>query len=381
MSSRLLAVVLSAVVLAGCAGRSASTTVTQPAASDSTASSPPAVIVAPTTQRFGGWDDEFGAWAFRISLTTSATGSVTGRIVFVAPHHGRVSRIVTAVAGKVGAARRSGRRSLHLLASRGLSGVRTLHGSVGPNHLLLSSPDSSRHELDLYGSAFDVGARFRNHVRALRGPGGFYGWLRRAAESRAAVHHLDIDGDGRKDLVTVVWSHLRNASDGQGTREVTVHFANGSLRALAVPTANTSFGAVARIGWIGSLHLPGIPGRQIVLVSDIGAANRFYSVIGDVGGELRQIPAAGPDGGWGDGGAVGTGSIGRYCNAGMLTTWFTREIVRHARLLKRQHVVLSRYVWQGNGWERLAHVNAELGRRASARAFHHDSHAGLWNCH
>jgi hypothetical protein len=381
----MVVVVLAGIV--GCAGGQAKTATPTPAASPSRTvrSAAPAASGsgATTIEQFGGWDTtSVTPWAaFRVVWAASPTGGLRGRLVyeFVGPHRQR--RRVFRFAGTAKPVRPgSPRRRVHLTLSRPLDGAQVLHGNATATHLFLTV-DSDATELDLYGSSVAVMSTFRARLKALRSRGGFDGWLRRRDEQRSAVHRVDLDGDGRRDLVVVAWSHLVDPEVGSGAVDVLVHYAAGGTASVTLPVSNgLSRGLGVRIGWIGSVQLPGLPGRQVVIVSDTGAANQFYDVVGDVGGVLRSIPAVAPDYGWGDGGSVGTGSIGRYCAGGALVAWSSRSVFRRRSPTPyAQHVVINRYEWAGDSWDRVSHLRGNLRGAALRKAFPGRGR-GRWGC-
>jgi hypothetical protein len=390
-----LAMLAGVLLVAGCGG--AASTVGTVLRSRAAPTAPPPALGAPVAastatippsaaavEQFGGWDAETGrdSSVFRMTLTESSVGQLHGRLVYVETWSRHRARTVVAF---VGSARPDGccgnRQRVNLHLATPVAGVLNLHGYVSDLYASLSSPSSSSHELELYGSRFDVRRQFVAHIRATGGRGGYNGWLRRRGESRAAVRHLDIDGDGRPDLVTVVWKHLRNPLWGTGTREVLVRFANGTIQSLDVPATNTSNGDRSPVGWAGSVHLPGIPGRQLVLTDDIGAANTFYDVIADVGGRLTELPAPAPDNGWGEGGTVGTGDQDRFCAGGDLVAVTSRMLNRPHRFFGHDSVRFraSRYVWGGRGWRRVRAIDRVIKPGTRVPDLRH-GHRGLWNC-
>jgi hypothetical protein len=180
-----------------------------------------------------------------------------------------------------------------------------------------------------------------------------------SAKSRA--HHLagpevarriDVDGDGRLDRVSVVWKRVTSADNHMGVRTVVVRLASGSSLRRTVPAWGWGSPQGGPLGWAGTVHFPGMTGRQIVLLKNAGAANQFYEVLGDVNGVLAPIPTPGPDAsGWNSGGSEGTGSGDVYCRVGVLYSDYATFTVHRRR--ERSHLRLAGYVWRDDGWVRV----------------------------
>ena len=277
---------------------------------------------------------EYGGWnradrVFRLTWTTAADGSVAGQLHLVHISPEDVVRRTLAVSG-----RQTGRH-LSLALSETVEGTRAFHGRVTPGRLVLLPSRNDLEDIWL-GSPVAISGSMAKHVRILRGPGGYEGWRFRQQRSRAAVHRVDVDGDGRKDLVVVTWADVRH-----GVREVLVHFANGAVAAVHAPSVLAGVGSYGAgiNGWDGTAHIPGTTGRQLVLLDMAGAANVFFSVVMYDRGTLRLLPAPGFDGAWNVGGTVGTGTLGSFCRRGLLYIAFSRG----------PRLRLNSYVWR-QGW-------------------------------
>jgi len=324
----MVAAVMGVTSATGCASGGAQSTATTPAQSTSPDRSTGASSAAQV--RFDGWDPHFGygGHAFRTDLAIAPDGHVTGSLDFAwLTRRGLLARSFT-VAGTAGPAdARAERRRLRLELSRPLRGARVLRGYLAPRHIALHV-DPRIAELTLSGSSLAVTAKYRARKRILGGRGGYDGWLRRQRMRQAAVHHVDMDGDGRRDLVAVVWSRLTDPRWGGGLRQVFVRLATGAATSVEVPGSDV----VSSVGWVGSVQLPGFAGRQIVLRSAAGAANEFFDVVAARDGVLEVIKAPEPDDGWNEGGTVGTGTHGRFCRDGALHAWSSRGVVRQGAL-------------------------------------------------
>jgi hypothetical protein len=341
-------------------------------ASESPTPSPTATVTA-TVQRFGGWEPEFGAYVFKIAWTIDPSGKINGTLDFQqATRHGFDRRKI-AVSGKASPARPGhARRHVEVTLVPHLEDIDRMSGYVDPVHVLLNPPDYASSEDTLYGSAVSVDSQFRSHKRILGGRGGYQGWLRRRGTAETAVRHTDVDGDGKRDLVAVVWADLRKPGAGGGTREVFVHFATGATAALRVSSGNTSFDRPS-IGFAGIVHLAGLPGHQVVLVTDIGAANTFYIVVADVDGALREIPSPSLHQ-WGFGGTVGTGTEGEFCRSGAFAMYSVKYLDANT-----QRLTVNKYAWNGSGWSLLSHVVTKPGPGQFDEATRARGH-GLWGC-
>ena len=375
------AVVIFACAATACTGVGSRTgNVTPPQAGRSAASSPLASLTvegAPFAKTFGGWstDDEM---AFRMALHISATGAATGKLTALQRIGSNVQRVSSAFTGDAGPWRaKTHDRRLHIRLSEGVDFNRTFYGTVDDRHVGLQPPSDSRSELGFWGSSVLVSKRFNSHARIITSRGGYAGWLRRQQLQRAAVHRVDVDGDGRRDLVTVVWSSLSTAGAGfgSGVRAVTVRFATGRVATINVP----AMGAGRGVGWVGDLHLPGMTGRQIILFDGSGASNWFYRAVADVGGSLREVN--GPGDGWNIGGTVGTGSLDEFCRGGVLHTTYEQYVANdHVHELRPPRITDSRWVWKGTHWALVGRtIIRELNQR-TPRRFTSPVHHGLWGC-
>jgi len=327
----------------------------------------------PVRQRFGGWDSEFGTYAFKLDWTISATGRINGRLEAVIDPPQGVDHTVSRVTGTAGPRNvKSHRTHITVSLSPRVGGLSSMSGYVDDTHVFLQSPTDSSIELLLYGTTATTG--FNRHARMMEGPGGYVGWLRRHAVAHTVVRRVDVDGDGRRDLVVVLWRRLVDPFIGSGTREVIVHFAAGTTSTLDVGAANTADRS-APVGWTSTVHLPGLAGHQLALTWDIGASNTFFHVVGDVDGRLRLIPAP-PGEEWGWGGTVGTGTIGQFCNDGTLTFSFVHY---SDNALREQRLKLSRYVWHSDHWVLVSRLDRLVTQRQLDRLLPRSTGPD-WNC-
>jgi hypothetical protein len=374
-----------ALSIAGCSAGGSAThaTSTTPASPTRAVVTTPGFTAGANTQRYGGWDANGKAsTVFRIAWNASPSGRLTGVMHLAFPHRHHTRRVRTAVTGtetRVYARENFERIRLHL--AKYVFASNRFHGRLyRDNHLDLTLVSDSD-ELNIYGSSVAVGSRYRRHIAALRGPGGYQGWLRRRDERHPVIRHFDVNGDGRPDRIVTSYTHLADPFVGSGTVKVTVRYAGGGKASTTVRVHNGIQRPLgARVGWIGQVHLPGLAGKQAVILTDVGAANRFYTVVGDVGGTLRHVPAPEPDDQWGDGGSAGTGTIGRYCSGDSLVTFSKFEHYRRNDPKPvSTRLFLNRSRWSGTGWVQLEHLNATMPPAQARKARPPRGH-GLWGC-
>lgn len=309
---------------------------------------------APTptsTPPVGTLSSDYSGWnranlVFRLTWTTAADGTVAGSLHVVRIRERRVLRRSLTVSG------RQAEHHLQLRLSQPVEGTRAFHGTVTPGRLLLI-PSRDDLEDTWLGSPVAVRRSFARHVVILRGPGGYDGWRFRRQRSRAAVHRVDVDGDGRQDLVVLAWANVRRQ-----VREVFVHFATGAIASARAPANLSSVGSYGANGWVGATHIPGMTGHQIVLLNMAGAADVFYSVVADVGGRLVRIDAPGFDGDWDVGGTVGTGSLGSFCRNGRVYVWSIHGYWQPGSH-RGTRLRINSYVWR-HGWALVTRVRREV---------------------
>ena len=131
---------------------------------------------------------------------------------------------------------------------------------------------------------------------------------------RGAALRADVDGDGRRDVVTIRADPRAPASCGfyldvaSGRRHLSVHVPETGERPIARwPYADPYLVAVVRVG----------RGTQVVVSRWHGAASAFVSLYGIVGGELRPLRFPAPiDRTLGLYGSVGTGVTHVRCRLG-----------------------------------------------------------------
>jgi hypothetical protein len=343
-----LAVACGAALLAGCTGGS-----TPRAATHVSRSASPRPITPVEVQRYGGWDQ--GEFVFRTSWTVYSNGTVAGKMTVADVSDRSTLTNTVQVHGYSHQKARdpSARRVILHLSRPAFGGLTELDGAATQGELTLEPHDPGIEDY-LTGSPTSIGYWFKRHVAILRGPGGYDGWRTRRVARQAVVRRVDIDGDGRKDLVTVVWRHLLSWQAHAGTREVFVRLASGDTLTYDVeagggweshdPLAGAGGGP---LGWAGTIHLPGIPGRQVVLLTDTGASNTFYTVLADLDGTLTSIEPPPPNTGWNEGGSVGVGVGEDYCPHGVLLSAY---VTFHGRAAQRAHLRADTYVWRDGAW-------------------------------
>jgi hypothetical protein len=340
------------------------------------AAATPETRLPPVPEQFGGWDTNLGALAFRLGWTVTTAGDASGVLDLVNERErGGPERERFEVAGSVAAPRPNGRMPVRLRMDHGIFGERRLVGYVNDRRIVLHTPNDSSLEMDLYGSTAQVDQEFRRHVRIINGPGGYEGWLRRRAFRRTIVRHVDMDGDGRPDLVTIVWSRLPAPRIGQGTRRVFVRLADGRVDDVAVPAMTITSGSRrARLGFGGIVRLPGVPGHQLVLDFAQGASHGFFDVVGYAGGGLALIPPPPLNSSWVSGGTVGTGSEDQVCLGDTLGAYQVKY-PPHGR----QRLTLSRYRWGGTAWLLMGELHRRVNQ-AELRRLLRPSGGGVWGC-
>lgn len=187
---------------------------------------------------------------------------------------------------------------------------------------------------------------------------GFSGAAAVAAPAATVVARVDVDGDGRRDVVTTASATFR----GEPATTLAVRTASGRKAAVTIPTP-WLYGQSA---WLGATDLDGARGAELVLRTGQGAHTQFNAVYAWRGGSLaaQADPSSGSTEWWTDGAmSISKGyTATRYRGAKALVV---REYVTDLTAsTPRATGTISTYVWREAGWAPVSTVRRSVSPSA-----------------